>query len=220
MYIAGIAAVTVSFAVTSERSVLSYLSSAAGLTCVIFNAKGNVWGQIFGILFAVLYGVYAYTQKYYGEMLIYFFLMIPIHIFSIISWLKNKFGGNSLEVKVNSLKPAEYILTGAGAAAVTVAFYFLLRYLGTDNLWVSTVSLTASVTAAYLMLRRCKFFSLCFIANDIILVVLWSMKIPQAGLTVLPSVLTFIIFLTYDSYSFYNWFKIQKRQNLNKALPD
>lgn len=216
LWLLSITVITVGFAVSSERSVLSYLSSLAGVTCVIVNAKGNVAGQAISIIFALLYAIYAYQQHYYGEMLIYICLMLPIHIISIITWLRNKYNGNAHEVKINSLRPLEYVLTGFGAVAVTVAFYFLLGALKTDNLIVSTVSLTTSITAAYLMLRRCEFFSLLFIANDIVLIVLWSMKISTAGLQVLPSVIAFTMFLANDAYCFISWQKIKRRQRAHK----
>ena len=218
MWLASVIIITVGFAVTKERSVLSYLSSLAGVTCIIINAKGNVIGQFISIAFGALYGGYAYTQHYYGEMIIYFALMIPIHIVSIYTWLKNKYNGNAHEVKINTLKKWEYAATFGGAVVVTAAFYFLLRALKTDNLIVSTISLTTSITAAYLMLRRCEYFSLCFIANDIILIVLWSMKLPSAGLQVLPSIMCFSAFLVIDLYSFFSWRKIRKRQSLPEGV--
>lgn len=214
MWLTALTAITVGFAVTKDRSVLSYLSSLAGITCIIINAKGNVVGQMISVAFSILYGVYSYTQHFYGEMIIYFALMTPIHLVSIYTWIKNKYKGKSHEVTVNTLKKREYAVTAAGSVAVTAAFYFLLRALHTDNLIVSTISLTTSITAAYLMLRRCEYYSLCFIANDIILIVLWSMKIPTAGLQVLPSVMCFSAFLVIDLYAFYNWRKIRKRQTL------
>ncbi len=212
LWLSSIAVITVGFILGKDKSVLSYLSSLAGVTCVIVNAKGNALGQFVSIVFAVLYAVYAYQQRYYGEMLIYLLLMLPIHIVSVITWMRNKFDGKSHEVKVNSLRPAEYVLTGLGAAAATAAFYFILRALDTDNLIVSTISLTTSITAAYLMLRRCEFFSILFILNDIVLIVLWSMKLASAGTEVLPSVIAFSMFLINDAYCFISWQKIKRRQ--------
>jgi nicotinamide mononucleotide transporter PnuC len=212
LLICGLLCVTIGFVVTPEKNIFSYLSSVAGITCVIINSKGNVWGQVVAITFGVLYGICAYQQHYYGEMLIYFCLMIPIHIFSIVSWLRHKFNGKKHEVEVNNLKPLEYVLVFVGAAVVTVAFYFLLRALNTDNLIISTISLTTSITAAYFMLRRCEFFSICFVFNDIILIVLWSLKLFSEGFSLLPSVLAFVIFLFCDTYCYLSWRTMKKRQ--------
>ncbi|MDE5721528.1 MAG: nicotinamide riboside transporter PnuC [Clostridia bacterium] len=212
LWLTGIIIVTVGFAVTKDRSVLSFCSSLAGITCVMINAKGNVVGQFVSVLFSTLYAVYAYTQHLYGEMIIYFALMVPIHVISIFTWIRNRFDGKAHEVKINKLKALEYILMVIGSVAATFAFYFLLRALNTDNLIVSTISLITSLAAAYLMLRRCEYYSICFIANDAVLIVLWSMKIPSTGLSVLPSVLCFSVFLIIDGYSFLSWRKMRKRQ--------
>ena len=93
LWLTSVAVITVGFILGKDKSVLSYLSSLAGVTCVIVNAKGNVFGQFVSIVFAVLYAVYAYQQRYYGEMLIYLLLMLPIHIVSVITWMRNKFDG-------------------------------------------------------------------------------------------------------------------------------
>lgn len=213
LWLVGLSVITVGFAVGAEKNALSLISALFGVSCVIFNAKGSVWGQIIGVCFAFTYAAFAYVNRYYGETIIYLALMLPIHIASIVSWLKNRNEKAAYaEVKINRLSKREYALIVVGAAAVSVGFYFLLSALKTDNLIVSTISLVASLGAAYLMLRRCEYFSLCFIANDVILLVLWSMKIPELGTAVLPSLLSFGLYLFNDTYSFINWKRIKHRQ--------
>ncbi len=215
LYGGGIAVITAGFLIGTERNVLSYVSALLGISCVIFNAKGSVWGQIISIGFALTYAAFAYFNRYYGEMIIYLALMFPIHVASIFSWLKNKNSkAKHLEVKINTLSVREYVLAATGGAALTVGFYFLLRALNTDNLVVSTISLVTSLAAAYLMLRRCEYFSLCFVANDIVLLVLWSMKMATDGISVLPSIISFCLYLLNDTYSFISWKRIKRRQRL------
>jgi nicotinamide mononucleotide transporter PnuC len=211
MWLGGILIILIGFLLGEDKNYLSLLSSILGISCIIFNAKGNVWGQVIAIGFALTYGTLAYTKAYYGEMIIYFALMLPIHIASIVTWVKNKNGnakGN--EVKINSLSKREYVIASVAGCALTVGFYFLLKVLKTDNLIVSTISLISSLAAAYLMLRRCEYFAICFVV-----IVLWSLKLSTDGISVLPSVLSFIIFLLNDSYSFINWKRIKKRQRQN-----
>lgn len=220
LWLAGLTAVTAGFAAGEEKNLLAFFSSLAGVTCIVFNAKGNFIGQAVSIVFGVLYGIYAFTQRYYGETLIYFFLMVPIHVVSVVGWLKNKFNGKTHEVTVNTLKRKEFFAVGFAAIAVTAAFYFLLRALNTDNLIVSTVSLTTSLAAAYFMLRRCEIFSVCFLCNDVVLIVLWSMKLASEGTRVLPSVVAFVMFLFIDAYCFFSWRRIKKRQAAQRGRQD
>lgn len=213
LWLGGMAAIAAGFFIGEDKNLLSLFSSLFGVTLIIFNAKGNVWGQVFAICFSVLYGILSYTKAYYGEMIIYFALMTPIHIASIVIWLKNlNKDAKRLEVKINSLSALEYGIAAVFTAAATVAFYFILQALNTDNLIISTISLVTSLAAAYLMLRRCEYFSICFVLNDIILIIMWSLKLSTDGISVLPSVLCFSIFLINDAYCYLSWRKIKYRQ--------
>jgi nicotinamide mononucleotide transporter PnuC len=219
MWLGGVAIIIIGFLLGEDKNYLSLTSSILGISCIIFNAKGNVWGQVIAIGFAVTYGALAYTKQYYGEMIIYLALMLPIHIASIVTWLKNKNEkAKHSEVKINTLTKKEIIIASVAGCCLTVGFYFLLKVLNTDNLIVSTISLISSLAAAYLMLRRCEYFALCFVVNDIILIVLWSLKIYSDGISVLPSLLSFIIFLLNDSYSFISWKKIKARQRIDDKI--
>lgn len=221
LWLGGMAVIVTGFLLGEEKNALSLISALFGVSCVIFNAKGSVWGQVIAIAFALTYSAFAYLNRYFGEALIYIFLMLPIHIASIVMWIKNRNAdAEHMEVSINKLRPAEYGFFSLGAAAATTAFYFLLQWLNTDNLIVSTLSLVASLGAAYLMLRRCEYFSLCFIANDIILLVLWSMKIPEIGSSVVPSLISFALYLVNDSYSFISWKKIKRRQRAFEEMKE
>lgn len=200
------------FCLGEEKSVWSLLSSVSGIICVLFTAKGNPVAQYLSIVFAVLYSVVSYQSRYYGEMLIYLFLMIPIHLACIVSWIKNRRNPDSAEVKINSLPAKEYALTALADCAVTVAFYFLLKALHTDELIVSTISLVSSVSAAYLMLRRSEYYAVCFIVNDIILLILWGLRVYHYGAASLPTLVTFGVFLINDAYGFLAWKKRKKKQ--------
>lgn len=194
-----------------EKNPWSLLSSVFGIVCVIFTAKGNPVAQYISILFAVFYSVVSYQSKYYGEMLIYLFLMIPIHVGCIVSWIRSRRSPESAEVKINSLSKREYLLMALADCIVTAAFYFLLRALHTDELLVSTISLVSSVSAAYLMLRRSEYYAVCFIANDLILLVLWGLRVYHYGVSSLPTLITFVVFLINDVYGFFAW-KIRRRE--------
>ena len=207
------------FCLGKEKSVWSLLSSVSGIVCVLFTAKGNPVAQYLSIIFAIFYSVVAYQSKYYGEMLIYLFLMTPIHIACIVSWIRNRRDPESAEVKINLLRPREYIIMGIGDCLVTVAFYFLLKALHTDQLIVSTISLVSSVSAAYLMLRRSEYYAVCFIVNDLILLVLWGLRVYNYGVASLPTLITFAVFLVNDVYGFLAWRKRRKKQTAPVAAP-
>ena len=67
--------------------------------------------------------------------------------FALISWLRNPYGGNRAEVRVNTLRKGEAGWMWAAAGVVTVGFYFILDAFHTANLLPSTLSVTTSFLA-------------------------------------------------------------------------
>ena len=93
--------VIVSFYIFDRKGYLTLCASLIGVTSLIFNAKGNPFGQLLMIIFSLLYGIISYTFRYYGEMVTYLGMTMPMAFFALISWLKNPYNGNMAEVKVN-----------------------------------------------------------------------------------------------------------------------
>ena len=60
-------------------------------------------------------------------------------------------------------------------AAVTLGFYFILEHFHTANIIPSTMSVATSFIAVYLTFRRSPYFALAYAANDVVLIVLWTM---------------------------------------------
>ena len=181
------------------------------MTSLIFCAKGNPVGQVLIIIFAVLYGIISWMVAYYGEMITYVGMTAPMAVYALIVWLKNPFAGKRAEVKVNRLRAREYFIMALLAAAVTAAFYFILEAFHTANLIPSTISVTTSFVAVYLTARRSPFYALAYAANDIVLIVLWSMA-AVADPACLSVIICFCVFLVNDLYGFVNWMRMQRRQ--------
>lgn len=206
--------VAVSSALSPTFDALSLTASLIGVTALIFVAKGDPLGQILTVVFSVFYGVISWSFRYYGEMITYLGMSAPIAALAVISWLRNPYEQGKAEVRVNRLKlPAALLLTVL-TAAVTFAFYFILKFFGTANLLPSTISVTTSFLAACLMFCRSPFYALAYAANDVILIVLWVLA-SIADPSYLPMIICFAMFFLNDTYGFINWQRMQKRQNKN-----
>ena len=206
--------IILSFALLENEGYSTLVASLVGVTSLIFIAKGNPVGQLLMIVFSIIYGAISYTFAYYGEMMTYLGMTLPMAVFSLVSWLKNPYNGNRAEVKVNKIGKNERIFMWLATVAVTAIFYFILEYFETNNLIPSTVSVATSFLGAYLTFRRSPFLSLAYAANDVVLVVLWSLASAQ-DLKYVSVTVCFVVFLFNDLYCFLNWQKMQKRQNLN-----
>lgn len=202
----------ISFVIFDGESYFTLIASLIGVTSLIFNAKGNPVGQALMVIFSALYGVISYTFAYYGEMITYLGMTMPMAVFALISWLRNPYKGNRAEVKVNVIRWQEQIAMWILTAAVTVAFYFILAHFETKNIIPSTLSVSTSFLGVYLTFRRSPYFALAYAANDIILIVLWVLAC-ISDVHYVSVVVCFVAFLVNDLYGFINWQKMKKRQS-------
>ena len=203
--------IIVSFIIFDKTNYITLTASLIGTTSLILCAKGNPLGQILMILFSILYGIISLSFSYYGEMITYLGMTMPMAIFTLISWLRNPYKGNKSEVAVNRLNRKEIIFMLILSAVVTLIFYHILKYFNTANLLPSTISITTSFIAAYLTLRRSPFFALIYAMNDIVLIFLWTMA-SISNSSYISVIVCFIAFFVNDIYGFISWLKMQKRQ--------
>ena len=200
-----------SFFLFDRANFMTLAASLIGITSLIFNAKGNPFGQLLMVVFSILYGIISFHFQYYGEMITYLGMTMPMAVLALISWLKNPYKGNKAEVQVNTVGKREVLFMGMGAAAVTVLFYFILEHFHTARLIPSTLSVTTSFIAVYLTFRRSPLFALAYAANDIVLIVLWIMA-GVYDIRYLSVVVCFIAFLVNDLYGYIHWQKMKIRQ--------
>ncbi len=211
LWVSSVILIVISFVLFDRENYLTLLASLIGVTSLIFNAKGNPFGQFLMVLFSLLYGVISFTFAYYGEMITYWGMTLPMSVFALISWLKNPYNGNKSEVKVNRISRNEHIFMWTLTIAVTVGFYFILNALHTSNIVPSTISVTTSFLAVYLSFRRSSYFALAYAANDIVLIILWVLA-SITDIHYISVVVCFVAFFINDMYGFINWRKMEKRQ--------
>jgi nicotinamide mononucleotide transporter PnuC len=219
LWLSSMLLILIAFFLSTEKDFLSVISSLIGVTALIFSAKGNPFGQVLMIVFCIMYGVISYLFAYYGEVLTYVFMTGPMAVFALISWIKNPYEGNHAEVKVNKVSRRETALMLAISLLVTAIFYVILRAFGTANLMISTLSVTTSFIAVYLTARRSPFYAIAYAANDVVLIILWTL----ASITnpeYISTVACFVVFLANDIYGFLSWRRMEKRQNGESNIKD
>ena len=123
--------------IVTKSNLLTVVCSITGILCALTQAKGKVISQFIGLLLVVLYSVLSFQNRYYGEVLIYIFIMLPLFIGGIISWIKNV-NKETDTVNKNDLKRVEWIVLIIIAAITFVGLYYLLKLFNTSQLFVST----------------------------------------------------------------------------------
>ena len=204
--------IIVSFILFDRTSYITLLSSLIGVTSLIFAAKGNPVGMLLMIIFSFIYGAISYSFRYYGETLTYVGMTMPMSLISLIMWLKHPYKGKRSQVEVGKLSGLKVSIMLLFTVAVTIIFYFILRFFDTINLIFSTLSVTTSFLAVYFTALRSPYYALAYAFNDIILIILWTLAAFE-NVKFISVIICFGAFLMWDLYGFYSWKQMYKKQN-------
>ena len=205
-----VTALIISFAASGGGDALTLIASLIGVTSLIFIAKGTVIGQFLMILFAVIYSIISFTFHYYGEMVTYMCMTAPSALITDIAWIKNPY--SETQVAVGEVRWRGWLALVSATVAITIIFYFILAALDTPNLFFSTISVTTSFLAAGLMFLRSQYYATGYMANDLILVILWILASLE-DISYLPMVVNFAIFFIDDLYGYISWSRMKKVQS-------
>lgn len=210
LWLTSMVVVVASFLLAPEEDWFNLATSLVGVTALIFLAKGMLLGQILSIVFSVFYGVVAYLFEYWGEVITYCLMTLPMSVVSLIEWARHPYEDGA-EVAVARVRVSQVVVMALLAVAVTTLFYFILAALSTPNLIISTISVTTSFVAVYLTVLRSPYYALGYAANDVVLIVLWILATIQEP-AYAPMIACFVMFLANDLYGFVNWRRMSLRQ--------
>ena len=203
LWLSSLFVVIISNIVTGNIDFITMIAACIGITSLIFAAKGNVWAQILMILFSILYGIISWRFHYWGEMITYLGMTMPMAIWSTITWIKNP-SPNGREVAIQKLRLKHIIGIIICGSVTTWVFYLILKILNTPNIVFSTISITTSFLAATLTMLRSSYYALGYASNDIVLIALWTLAaLKNPGY--IPVVVNFTIFFFNDMYGFICW---------------
>lgn len=192
--------------VFGQSEILTILVALFGVFCALMQAKGKVLSQFIGLILVVLYSIVSFKNKYYGEVIIYITVMLPLYISGIISWTKNS-NKETKTVNKNEIHKKEWIYLIFINIIIFICLYYILKYFNTNQLIVSTISMVTSLTATYLIVRRNKYSFIFYLLNDIILLLLWGIPVIQGNFKLLPILIDSIVLFINDSYGWKNWNK-------------
>lgn len=211
LWLGSLLLIAVSNLLSGDFSFLTLIAAWVGITSLIFAAKGNVWSQILMIVFSILYGIISWQFRYWGEMITYLGMTMPMAIWSTVTWIKNP-AKNGKEVAIQRLKRKHIAGIVFFGTIITVAFYYILSAFDTPNIVLSTISITTSFIAASLTMLRTSYFALAYASNDIILIILWVLASVENPVYI-PVAVNFVIFFFNDMYGFISWKKREAIQS-------
>ena len=108
LWLTSLLIIAVSDIISGDIDFLTLTAAWIGITSLIFAAKGNVWSQVLMIVFSILYGIISWRFRYWGEMITYLGMTMPMAIWSMITWIKNP-AKNGKEVAIQRLNKKHII---------------------------------------------------------------------------------------------------------------
>ncbi len=198
-----------------KGNVFAILTSLIGVVAVFLNAKGNIVGLILLIIQGLFYAIISFKNALYGEVIIYIGLVMPLKLFGLFQWIKNRSKEDRFVVNINKLGYKEILLSLLGSGLIFVGGYFLLKAFNTASLVLSTISVVTCILETYYNLRREKLACVVAVINNLVVIFMWLNTAIQTGdLTVLPIMVCSFINSISNTYGFFVWKKLYKKQNI------
>lgn len=193
---------------------ITTICSIVGIITALLLAKGKSLGQVFGLLIVILYSIVSFNNKFYGEVIIYLLIMLPMYIMGIISWIKHQ-NKETNSVEVNKIAKKEWIIVALISILCFIGIYLILKSFNTNQLFISSLSVLDSLFAIYLQIRRSKYSFYFYVVNDLVLILLWGIPCVTGTVVLIPMLMNPIINLINDIYGIINWRKLEKIQEKN-----
>lgn len=186
-------AVIVGLSVYWQDTLMGIVSSTTGVACVVCTGKGKLSAYIFGLVNSVLYAIIAYQATLYGETMLNALYYVPMQFVGFYIWSKNM-NSETHEVKKRHMKNSGRVLMVFAIAVFTVAYGFLLKYLGDAMPFVDAFTTVSSVVAMIVSVRMFSEQWWIWIAVDVFTVYMWACNF-QAGNDNMATLLMWIVYL-------------------------
>jgi nicotinamide mononucleotide transporter len=213
-------AVALCCTVTTDNSILSFLTFLTGMLCVVFAAKGIILTYYTGFINSLLYSYIAYTNGLFGEVYLNLFFYLPMNIIGIFLW-RNKLRNTIVAMRKLALIQTLSIVAG------TLVSSFLLGYLLALNPAQNTPYIDAStnilgVMATILMVMRYREQWLLYISLNILTILMWILRTVNEGNDGQMMIIMWSAFLVNSVYGYYNWSKgagnVTRAQDVQTAM--
>jgi len=206
--------------VVCKSQLLEIFANVFMITVTLLFAKAKIEAYFLSFISLTLYVVVAYKALLYGEVIVYLALILPVTVYGLINWMKNKFSDNrkGQVVKIIRTRWVELLVLFGSQAVLGVGYYFLLRALHTNLLLISTFSLALSFVAVYLVARRSEIALLGWVVEDFLVLALWITVIAKGSTDSAVMIVMACMNIISDSYGVFMWRRLKKSQSNPKSV--
>lgn len=199
---------TIYFSIINTTNTLLYLIldgivAISGIICVVLCAKGKKTQYFFGLLNIVGYAIISWINNYYGEVMLNLFYYLPSQFIGYYLWNKN-LNKDTNNVKGKKLTLKQTIIFLIILVVCIFGYKYLLYLLGGSSPLLDSASTCISIVANLLMLLRYREQWLLWIIIDVITVIMWMTVKDYVMVTM------WTVYLINAVNGYYQWTKMSK----------
>jgi len=174
-------------------TLMGIISSTTGVACVVCTGKGKLSAYLFGLVNSVLYAIISYQATLYGETMLNAIYYVPMQFVGFYIWSKHM-DSETHEVEKRHMGNGGRVLMVLSIAVATVAYGFVLKYLGDAMPFVDSFTTVSSVVAMIVSVRMFAEQWWIWIVVDVFTVYMWACNF-SAGNDNIATLLMWIVYL-------------------------
>lgn len=184
---------------------LGLISAISNIWCVILVANGKISNFFWGLIGIFAYSSIAYTNKYYGDVMLNMLYFLPMSFIGWYMWTKNNPEKLST-VKSKYLTNLQRLLIILAVVVSIFGYGLFLKSLGGNLPFVDASSTVISIVATLLLTKQYMEQWFCWISVNILTIYMWLVVFMESS-NEIATLIQWIIFLINSLYGLYSWIK-------------
>ena len=202
--------VSMTFGIIFNDYVWGTLTLIFGFLNAYYMALGKWINYVYGILVTITYTYICTINGLYGWLIFSIIFYLPVQIYGIINWFKNK-NGNEVKMKSFTLKNSIIICTLILLFSVILGT--LLSLIPSQNLaFLDSTSQIINICGVILVSIRFRECWYIWLANNIIDLSIWIINVLKGTANCEMALITSIMYLVMNIIGLICWIKIEKQQ--------
>ena len=192
----------------SPDTPLNIIAGIAGVISVVLCAKGKVEFYFIGFVQTISYLFLAWQNNFYGEVIENLFYLVTM-IWGIFVWKKNSVQNDdgTEDVAAKKFNAVQWIASIIGTAIATVIVGYLLNSIGNAQAYTDAATNVLAIFAQILMVRRYREQWIWWLIIDLLCIKMWFVAENWS------MVAMYIAWTANCVYGWYNWSKLEKKNN-------
>lgn len=194
-----------------DNSIMEIISAVAGVTCVACTGKGKLSAYFFGMINIILYSIISYKARFYGEVMLNVIYYIPMQFYGVYVWSRHM-NTETHEVEKREMRFSGKIILVISVIVPIIVYGFVLKLLGGKLPFADAMSTVVSVVAMIISVRMYIEQWLLWFVVDAVTVVMWAIDFMR-GSDDIATLLMWSVYLINAIVMYIKWKKeiIKKR---------